>query len=184
MECHKCKWNGKRSRHCIDCAAASPDIPQNNHGRASVSLDGIEGTRYEPRAMPPTPGGEPEPPPIHGPGGVFISPAAADLLCAFLRKMASFTQREFRVLVLRMEAATSVDGRPTLAQIGAELGVTKQNVKYMLGNIAAKCPELLALFPGMRQTLRPEQRRRADAKQPPRQSFLPLEYSKPEGSKE
>ena len=59
VECHKCKWNGKRSRHYIDCAAASPDIPQNNHGRSSVSLDGIEGTRFEPRAMPPDPDGAP-----------------------------------------------------------------------------------------------------------------------------
>ena len=42
--------------------------------------------------------------------------------------------------------------------------------------IAAKAPELLALFPGMRQTLRPEQRERADAPEEPRQGFLDSEY--------
>ena len=74
------------------------------------------------------------------------------------------------------ETATSGDGRPTLAEIGTELRCSKQAVKYLLGNIAAKAPEMLALFPGMRQTLRPEQRARADAPEEPRQGFLDLEY--------
>lgn len=176
MECHKCQWNGKKSRRCIRCAESRADIPLNRHGQTQVGFDEIAGTRFEPRTQTPDMGEPVEAPPVHAPGGVFISPAAADILCAFLRKMATLTPRELLVLARRMEAATSCDGRPTLAEIGTELRCSKQAVKYLLGNIAAKAPELLALFPGMRQTLRPEQRERADAPEEPRQGFLDLEY--------
>lgn len=78
-------------------------------------------------------------------------------------------------MVRRYQALRSLDGTPTFEQIGAELGITKQAVKFALGNVLRKMPETATLFPRMAQTFRPSQMRIHPADpSAPEQQFLPL----------
>ena len=159
MECHKCPHNGKRDAACIPCAAEREDIPLNNHGTRFVGLEELDGTRFEPRTQPPAPVDV-----VDAFAGILdaMPPDAAEALADFLQRMLSLDCRDFRAVADRYRAALSIDARPTLADTGAEMGVTKQAVKYRLGNALAACPELRAMFPKMRHTLQGDHQRQVE----------------------
>ncbi len=162
MECHKCPHNGKRDAACIGCAAGRADIPLNRHGTTEVSIDAIADTRFEPRVYPQEPGRAEEEEAALSFVGVLASipPAAAEALADFLQRLLSLDCRDFRAMADRYRASRSIDARPTLEETGRAMGVTKQAVKYRLGNALAACPELRAMLPKIRHTLQGGQRSR------------------------
>ena len=152
MECHKCPHYMKRdAAACIPCAARRADIPLNHHGKSEVSIDAIEGTHFEPRTFPEDSGRDP--------GEEFrgvleaLPPESAEALADFLQRLFAMDCRDFRAIGDRYRAAMSIDARPTLEETGRAMGVTKQAVKYRLGNALAACPELRAMLPKIRHTL-------------------------------
>jgi len=163
MECHKCPHYMKGdAAACIPCAAERAEIPLNNHGTCAVGLEALEGTRFEPRTAPQEAGADAD-----RAARCFVQalksmpPEAADALADFLQRLLCLECRDFRAVADRFRALRSIDARPTLEETGAAMGVTKQAVKCRLGNALAVCPKLRAMFPRMRHTLLPANRKAA-----------------------
>ena len=96
----------------------------------------------------------------------------------FLGRLLSLTPEEYRILARRYAATKSVDGRPTMAEIGAEFNprLSKQNVYAKMNNVFAKVPELEALFPKVKHSFQPWQKKKRAAVEAemgkPRQAYL------------
>ena len=164
MECHKCPHNGKRDAACIQCAAGRADIPLNNHGTCAVGFEELDGTRFEPRVTPDPVDALDPVDAVDAFAGILdaMPPDAAEALADFLQRLLSLECRSFRAVADRYRAARSIDARPTLAETGAAMGVTKQAVFYRLGNALAACPELRAMFPKMRHPLQGDYQRQTE----------------------
>lgn len=189
MVCHKCKHYGKDRDACIACVTRNPEIAPNHHGMSEIGYDELTGTDWEPR-FDPTEQMLDEIDSREGQAEVSfgragsIPVAMADMLSDFLHRLLTLEPKEMLVLCLRFESLRSVDGSPTLEQIGAEVAtrigskgskpMSKQLVKDVLRRIVSKVPQVEALFPMMSITLTKSQQKRKDAGVQPVQGFLPI----------
>ena len=149
MECHKCEFNGKGDPRCISCAGDRDEIPQNNHGVSSVSIEELAGTEYEPR-VPWRPSPEALAAADEREGLADAAGFPFPQMLDFLQRLFTLTPQEFaavRAVAVRNRSAEHA--RPDfLREIAAEIGVpSKQAVKAVVARAVSRCPELRALVP-------------------------------------
>lgn len=167
MECHKCEFNGKGDEKCIECVQSQPNPSLSNHGKVFVGYEELVGTQYEPRC---------EDTFFEDDTTSILDDEQARLLTEFLRKILYLKPKELTSLC---EVWQGCSDNMTFAQIACKLNISKQDLKYHMGNLFVKIPVLKAVFPKVKQTLRSHQENVMAQKfskeiDKPRQSYLPL----------
>lgn len=130
-ECHKCPHDGKGDRACLKCSVSL----DTKNGQNFVSVDAIQGTRFEPRALPQS----------------FEAEASDDfatrneVFLDFIRKLMLLSPRTLLVVQARFVAGMS-RRNISFESIGRALHMSKQAVFNRLVAAQQEIPGLAAVF--------------------------------------